>query len=483
MAYESMSRADLIAEIKALNKQIDAFKAVELSRDEYKDYYDNSPDMFGSIDTETGKLVQCNKAMARVLGYTKNELLGRAVMELYHPDNRESVKKLFQSLSKTGKVNNAELQMVRKDGSKLDIRLNASAVTDNHGKVLYSRSVFSDITIRKLTEKMLRASEEKYRDLFESAYDMIFLVDKNGNILNMNYKGEKLTGYKRVDLCKMNVLKDLIIDEDKPIIIQVLKDATKGKERVYEVRWKTKKGDVIQFEGATTSHFLPDGEFLSTRCILRDITDRKKSEEKLRESEDKYRTLIENLREGLIMVDNQDRIQYVNSAFCDMLGYEETELLGKQASGMKWINKEGQRLIKEKIKERKRGISNTYELEFKNKAGNRLWVQVSGAPVYNADGEVIGSFAVNTNITNLKKAEHELQKRYEQLKKYAFITSHGLRGPMSTILGLHNLIAIRKPGEPIDEEVMASLDVAMKEMDKVTREANEILISDELIKS
>ena len=476
-----MSKTKLIAEIKSLNKQVAKLKAIKLSRDEYKDYYDNSPDMFGSVDAATGKLVKCNIAMARVLGYTKKELIGRPVLELYHPDNRESVKKVFQSFTRTGKVNSAELQMVRKDGSRIDIRLNASAVTDEHGKVLYSRSVFSDITTRKLAEKMLKDSEEKYRDLFESAYDMIFLVDKNGNILDINYRGEKLTGYKRADLCKMNVLKHLIIAEDKPTIIQVLKDVTQGKDRVYEVRWKTKKGDIIQFEGTTTSHFSSDGEFISTRCILRDITKRKLAQEELKKSEQKYRMLVETINEGLIMVDNNDVIQYVNSSFCDLLGYQEKELLGRQARSMKWISQEGQQLIKQKIKERKRGISNTYELEFKNKAGKRLWVLISGAPVYNAKSEIIGSFAVNTDITKLKKAEKELKERYEQLKKYAFVTSHELRRPISTIHGLYNLITLRKPGEPIDEEVMTSLGVAVKEMDRVTREANKILVDDGLI--
>jgi len=261
----------------------------------------------------------------------------------------------------------------------------------------------------------------------------------------------------------------------------MLEDVAKGKERVYEVRWKTKFGKTIHFEGATTSRFSVEGKFLYTRCILRDITKRTKAQKELKASEERYRTLVNTIQEGLIIVDHDGIIQYVNKPFCKLLGYAEEEIVGQKAVSTKWLHDEQLAFIREKLKMRKKGVTDSYELLFHTKEGEKRWVLVSGAPLYDRNEKVIGSFSVNMDITRMKKAEAELLDRYEQLRKYTFLTSHGLRRPVSSILGLVELFEARKPGEPVDEELITLLRSAGEEVDKVTRETNEILTRDNLL--
>ena len=135
-----------------------------------------------------------------------------------------------------------------------------------------------DITERKLAEEESRESESRYKDLFESASDVIVMVTSEGDIVDINRRAEELTGFSRDELLRSNVLRELIIPEDRATIERVLSHLYEGENQMYEVRWRAKNGTVIAFEGSSTPRQSPDGEFLTTRCILRDITERKQAE-------------------------------------------------------------------------------------------------------------------------------------------------------------------------------------------------------------
>ncbi len=135
---------------------------------------------------------------------------------------------------------------------------------------------------RNLAEAQSREMEGRFRDLFESANDVILLVDSEGDIVDINCLAEQLTGYSRRELLRSNVLGDLIIPEDRGQIEQVLGELLAGRSQLYNVRWRAKDGTVIMFEGSSSARLSADGEFQTTRCILRDITDRMRAEEDLR---------------------------------------------------------------------------------------------------------------------------------------------------------------------------------------------------------
>ncbi|MFC1673065.1 PAS domain-containing sensor histidine kinase [Pseudomonadota bacterium] len=129
--------------------------------DMYEDLYDNAPDMFVSVDAKTKSILQCNRTLADKLGYNKDELIGQPITFAYHPDCMEDVEKAFQAFITTGEVSNAELQLKRKDGSKIHVILNVSAVRDDDGNILHSRSVWRDITDRKEIEDALADAKEE----------------------------------------------------------------------------------------------------------------------------------------------------------------------------------------------------------------------------------------------------------------------------------------------------------------------------------
>ena len=123
--------------------------ALKESEAKYMDLYENAPDMYASVNAQTALIEECNKTLANILEYTKEEIIGRPVIDIYHPDCLEEAKNAFKLFLETGEVNDKELQLRRKDGSKLDVSLNASSVRGENGRILYSRSILHDITERK----------------------------------------------------------------------------------------------------------------------------------------------------------------------------------------------------------------------------------------------------------------------------------------------------------------------------------------------
>ena len=125
----------------------------------YEDLYDNAPDMFASVDATTGTITQCNRTLADALGYAKEELVGHSVFELYDPDCLPGDDSALEDFRGMGQVRDAELRLRRKDGSKIDVSLNVTAVRDDAGRILYSRAAWRDITERKLVEQQAREHE------------------------------------------------------------------------------------------------------------------------------------------------------------------------------------------------------------------------------------------------------------------------------------------------------------------------------------
>ncbi|MBF0588116.1 MAG: transporter substrate-binding domain-containing protein [Magnetococcales bacterium] len=137
-----------------------ANQALIRSEARYADLYDFSPDMYASVDAATAIIKQCNQTVADNLGYTKEEIIGREIFELYHPDCLDKVHQVFQTFVESGEIQNAELQLKRRDGRQIDVNLNATSVKDDQGKILYSRSCWVDITHAKRMEHALRKAKE-----------------------------------------------------------------------------------------------------------------------------------------------------------------------------------------------------------------------------------------------------------------------------------------------------------------------------------
>ncbi|MCZ8284891.1 MAG: PAS domain S-box protein, partial [Bacteroidia bacterium] len=186
-------------------------------------------------------------------------------------------------------------------------------------------------------------------------------------------------------------------------------------------------------------------EIDSTGYIIassRDITERKLIEDSIVKQKEKYQNIINNMNLGLLEVDLEGKIQFSNPGFSIISGYQQEELIGGKAAEL-FISESHVNLVKGKIKERAKGLSDMYEIPAKNKKGELRWWMISGAPNYDNMGNIIGSIGIHLDITEQKQLELQLElaksKAEESSKaKEAFLAnmSHEIRTPLNAIIGM-----------------------------------------------
>ncbi len=263
-----------------------------------------------------------NQASEKIYGYTKEEALGRNLLDLIIPeemraDVEASVKKMTETMQP---IPSEELSLKCKDGSRVSVYSNHTVVEiSGVGKELYCIDV--DLSERKSFEEALRESEEKYRQLFEAESDAIFLIDnENGQIFEVNSAATKIYGYTREELLHMRNV-DLSAEPDNT------RKAMQSKMVNIPVRWHRKKNGVVFPVEISASHLTWKGRPIHIAAI-RDITERKQAEDALHESEAQYRLMFQNNPHPMWVYDlNTLKFLEVNDAAISHYGYSRDEFL------------------------------------------------------------------------------------------------------------------------------------------------------------
>jgi PAS domain S-box-containing protein len=255
----------------------------------------------------------------------------------------------------------------------------------------------SAISNRKEAYPAADHAESAAKYLFKLSHDVILSLDRGGNILCINQRGVQLSGYSESELCSANIF-DLLLPEDRQAAHDVLADLVKGKARTYELRWRTKEGAIVHFDGVSVPRLSTTGEFLSTLCTLRDVTERKFAEEKLRKSEEKYRDLIEISPDAIYVVDANGICVLGNRAGADLAGVPRNQLVGIPVADT--YLPEERHLFRERLEKLKTGSTIRFERKFVRKNDEIVPVEVSVSAIRG------GYFqAILRDVSERKKAE------------------------------------------------------------------------------
>src|SRR5437867_5953364 len=239
-------------------------------------------------------------------------------------------------------------------------------------------------------------SAAKY--LFKLSHDVILSLDRTGNVLCINQRGVQLSGYSESELRGANVFERLLLPEDEQVVREVLADLLEGKARQYQIRWRAKDGAIVHFDGASVPRLSDSGEFLSTLCTLRDVTERKCAEEKLRKSEEKYRDLIEISPDAIYVVDANGMCLLGNRAGAELAGISQDQLIGTPVTDT--YLPEERHVFRERLEKLKTGSTIRFERKFVRKNGEIVPVEVSVSAIRG------GYFqAILRDVSERKKAE------------------------------------------------------------------------------
>ena len=357
--------------------------------------------------------------MNEMLGYSGDELIGQNARILYENDEEfERVgREKYQDIEKYG-IGEVETRWVRKDGRVIEIYLRSTPVdpADFSQGVIFTAL---DITESKRAEKALSGSERRYRRITEAITDYMFTVRLADGHPVETYHGPNcvaVTGYTSEEFSSDPFLWiRMVPEEDRELVRAQATELLAGHEpRSIEHRITRKDGQLRWVSNSLVPNYDVEGNLLSYDGLIRDITNRKIAEETLRESEERYRQLVETMNEGLAMADGDYVFTYINERLAEMLGYSREEIVGRHI--LEFVHGDYQDFMKEQMIRRRMGETKSYEIDWRAKDGRRVYTLVSPRSFYDSEGQFTGSLGVLTDITDRKRAEEALQRAHAELE-------------------------------------------------------------------
>lgn len=266
-----------------------------------------------------------------------------------------------------------------------------------------------------LAKKLLKENNEKYRLLVENAPSGIYEIDFiNLKFTTVNDVMCEYTGYTKEELLSMNPF-DILSEESKLHFSERLRNGFSGKSFPESHEFKIKGKNGREYWSIISAKYkYENGIPVGASVIAHDITERKKMEEALRESEDRYRRIVETANEGIWIINEKDRIAFANEKIAKMFGYNRDEIIGKSIFDL--LNVEEKNIVKASLKRRRQGVREQFDLKFRCKDGTELWTIVSVAPIFSNKNKYKGALAMITDITEHKRAEKALQESEERLR-------------------------------------------------------------------
>ncbi|WP_413163403.1 PAS domain S-box protein [Capilliphycus salinus ALCB114379] len=362
-----------------------------------------------------GYFVRVNPAWKLALGYTEEHLKKQAFIEFVHPEDRDRTKAELERL-KTG-INSLEFENRYrcKDGTYRWLLWTATPVVEQNRIYAVAR----DITQRKQAEVEIRESEERFRTVANFTYDWEYWIDPLGNFLYVSPSCERITGYSPEEFIRNPQLLIAIAHlEDRPRILEYLQEGLQeNKPYFIDFRIITRTGETRWISHQCQSVYSSDGRCLGRRVSNRDISEQKRIEQALRESEERYRRFIETTIDGVWVIDAANKTTFVNEQMAGMLGCRVEEMMGK--SMFEFIDPEHWQIAAASFERRRLGICEQHDFKFHRKTGEIVWTSVSTAPIFDSFDQYIGAFAMVTNITKRKEIEEALRESEERFRLMA----------------------------------------------------------------
>jgi PAS domain S-box-containing protein len=398
-----------------------AEKALRKSERRFREVLGHSQDALYKRNIETGQYEYVSPAIAKISGYTPDELMAMSpdqIEKLIHPEDMKRINELRRKALKLPHgnkvVDSLEYRVKCKDGDYRWISDHYTLFRDSQGGALFSVANVRDITERKRAEAALHESEEKFRNLAEESPNMIF-INKTGKVVYANQKCEEIMGYTRDRFYSPDFdFSTLIAPEFRESVEANFSRHRKGGEiDPFEYAFITRQGKRI--EAILNTKLIKYGGEDAILGIVTDITERKHAEEALRESEEKFKTFFNTSPDGIAITTLDGKIAYANRAFQNMLGYtleELKELNCQQLTPEKWHEIETQEL---------RAFMNTgcgtFEKEFIKKDGTIFPVSLTAWLIKDKQGNPSKMGAFFRDITESREAEEKLRDYTRQIEE------------------------------------------------------------------
>ena len=444
----------------------------------------------------------CNSAFEKYLGLSKKEIIGKSVYDLSPSDLAERYHNMDQALFNNPGTQVYESSVLYFDGTRHDVIFNKATYTDANGKLLGLVGVILDITERKRAEDALRESDQFNREIFSNAKEGIIVYDRTFRYKVWNRCMEDLTGISATQAIGRTAFELFphLVDSgiDRLLGRALVGEIVTSADTPYHVPNSGKSGWVVGTYGPNRD---ANGFIIGVIGIIHDITERKRANDALRESEEKYRQLAENVTDVIWTIGMDLKFTYISPSNERITGFTGEEAMAltlekilTPSSLEMAMQVLAEELEKEKMPQRDVSRSRTFEAEEICKDGHTIWVEIKTAFLRNQEGEPIGIQGISRDISERKRMEEELlrshceleqrvKERTEELarknaemERFIYTVSHDLRTPLISVGGFLGLIK-----QDAEEGDLKSLDddlriagEAITKMDRLLQDTLEL---------
>ncbi|MCC5944232.1 MAG: PAS domain S-box protein [Bernardetiaceae bacterium] len=341
--------------------------------------------------------------------------------------------------------------------------------------------IIRDVSEKREAEEEIKKGKKQYEQLINNIDEIVYVLRLNPETHRLYFdfvskQLKNILGYETQEVFdNPKLFVEQIHPKEKATLKEIFWNAVninKKVTRTYRIRHK-KTGKYVWIEDRLIPQFSPDGTFKGVLGMARDVTKEKEAAKEIRESERKYRLLIETMHEPILVINALDKITFINKRTEELFGYPKEELQYASAKTLlaqpeevnslhtlflSWKNEDQQQL----------------ELEMKAKNGQKIWVWVSSSPIIEENGEIFGSIIALADITPLKKAQDEVLAINKEMEQLLYRASHDLKGPISSIMGIINLMRMELKGDTASQfcdlmsDSIAKLSELIKDLSHVS---------------
>ncbi|MBP8819511.1 MAG: PAS domain S-box protein [Syntrophomonadaceae bacterium] len=356
-----------------------------------------------------GSVMACNKGFYQLMDRSGQSIQHLGEMEPYW---REYLTEIIQELQQTG-THRYEREWPLPGGGRMVVDLSILEGFDNFGKLAYYFVSLSDVTGQKEAQEALRRSEEHFRLMAENAYDMISIIDRQTfQHKYLSPSHERIVGYKAEELMGKSCLMH-VHPEDIKSVIKKLQEGIKKGSAGAQYRARNKDGVNLWFD--SFGKVIESGEYKGdVLLITRDITERKMAEIAMRNSEEKYRLIVDNAYDGISIFDSSTLIStYQNPALKKMLGYPENAMLNRPL--FEFVHPDELTMVEETLKEGLENGQGCIQCQLRKNDGSYIWMEINGR-VMHRDSDSPHLLFITRDISQRKRVEEELRASETRLR-------------------------------------------------------------------